>query len=83
MELLVTLATTWAPALTAILGVLVVVIKAVHSTSNALKEFKADQTLKQLTDDLQKALTDNAELKKQNQLILENLTKIKDYSNKK
>lgn len=83
MEFLIALLTTWAPALTAILGVVVVVIKACYNTSAALKEFKADQTLKEVKTELQQALIDNAELKKQNQSILEALTKIKDYGKKK
>lgn len=82
MEFLVTLCATWAPSLTAIVSVIVVVLTAIAKTKAAFTEFKADNTLKDVKDQLERALSDNAEIKRQNNILIEQITKVKGFADK-
>lgn len=79
MEIIITLITTWGPALVAVLGVVSTVLVAIGKTKDAVESLKQDATFKSLAADLQTAITQNETLREQNDLLLDEITKIKDY----
>lgn len=82
MEFLVTLCATWAPSITAIVSVVVVVLTSIAKTRAAFNEFKADNTLNEVKGQLERALSDNAEIKRQNNILIEQITKVKGFADK-
>lgn len=86
MEFIIGLIVTWGPALTAVLGVVTTVIVALGKTKDAIDSLKQDETFKQLKNELSTNIQENetiksqiAEQSKQMDLLLDELTKIKDY----
>jgi uncharacterized protein YoxC len=73
-------ASIWAPALVAILGIVVMVIQAVHKVKLAIEDFKADKTLSDVNDKLTTLTQENEELIYCNKLLLEQLSHIKEYA---
>jgi uncharacterized protein YoxC len=76
-------ASIWAPALVAILGIVVMVIQAVHKVKIAIEDFKADKTLAEVNDKLTILTQENEELIQCNKLLLEKITHIKGYADAK
>lgn len=83
IEIIVQYVSIWAPSLVAMLGVVATVCVAIAKTKTALNALKTDTTLKELKDELQQAISQNAELVKCNKLLLDEITKIKGYANSK
>lgn len=73
----------WAPSLVAILGVVVTIITALGKTKAAFDDLKADKTLKDVNSKLSKLTAENEELIRCNKLLLDKITKIKDYADNK
>jgi gas vesicle protein len=79
IEIIVQYVSIWAPSLVAILGVVATVIGAINKSKAALEEFKKSDTLKDLASELKTSISENQELRYQNSLLLDEITKIKDY----
>ena len=68
------------PAIVAVLGVVGTIIPAILKIREALIEFKKSDELKEIINLLKTQSAENAELKRCNNLLLEELTKIKGYA---
>lgn len=76
-------AAIWAPALTAIIGVVAVFIKAFSKIKEAVKEVKDEQTFKELKAEIE---TQNNLIREQEQtmnLLLDKLTHVENYKKEK
>ena len=83
LKIIVDYIAIWAPSLVAILGMVVTIIGALSKAREAIKEFKNDETLKEMNKKLSKVINENEELVRCNKLLLEQITKIKDYADVK
>lgn len=79
IQLVVSYISIWVPALVATIGTVAAILAALGKTKAAIAEFKKDDTMKQLSADLKKALSDNAELKQQQDIIIDELKKVENY----
>ena len=82
-ELLMTYIPMYAPAIVAILGVVVAIIPAVIKCRDALKQFKESEEMRQIINQLQTQSAENKELVRCNKLLLDQLTKIQGYADAK
>ena len=73
MELIMPIIVAAAPALTAILGI-------IFTVGKALKSFKADTTLIDISNKLTVLSAENRELTRTNKLLLDRITKIENYA---
>lgn len=78
------------PALAAILGVIALIVKAISNIRSAITKFKEEvaaikdsEGFKENNKQLAQLLADNAEIKRLNRLLLDQLTKIRDYADNK
>lgn len=76
----------WMPSIASILGVVIVLINSKEKLKGAITDMKAasvelknDKSIKELIATLKQQSVENETLKRQNRLILEQLTKIKNY----
>lgn len=69
----------WMPSVTAMLGIVTTTLLALSKVKAAIDDLKKTDVLKTLSEDLKKALSDNKELKEQNDILIDELKKIKDY----
>lgn len=83
MEIILSFIVTWAPSVTAILAVVSTVLIAVKKTKDAVDALKDDATMKQLKQELRDSISQNETIKEQNDIIIDELTKIKDYRQSK
>lgn len=83
MEIILSFIVTWAPSVTAILAVVSTVLIAVKKTKDAVDALKDDATMKQLKQELRDSISQNETIKEQNDIIIDELTKIKDYRESK
>lgn len=88
MDVILEYVSIWLPSLAGILGVVAAVLTSLKRTSEAIEEFKADDTLKSLKEDLLKIreaniqlANQNRELIRQNDLLIDEIKKIKNYRN--
>lgn len=79
IKIIVEYASIWAPSLVAVLGIIYTVVVALGKTKDAFDALKKDETLKDLRAELKTSLRQNAELNEKYNLLLDELTKIKDY----
>lgn len=79
LTLIVEYASMWAPALVAVLGIVYTVLVALNKVKEAMKEFKADDTLKGLDSKLKAVLKENQELTRCNKILIDQITKINNY----
>lgn len=86
MDLILEYIAIWLPSLASILGVVAAVLTSLKRTSAAIEQFKADDTLRGLKEDLQKIreaniqfANQNRELIYQNDLLIDEIKKIKNY----
>lgn len=77
IDMIIMQATIWAPAITALVGVIVLVINGINKIKAAAQEMKDDSSAKQLHTDLNQAHYDNQQLFEQNKLLIEQLSRIK------
>lgn len=73
----------WAPSLVSIVGIIVAIIPTVQKIADHLKALKEDKTLVELSNKLEKLASDNKELVRCNKLLIDQLTRIKDYADQK
>ena len=78
-EVLVTYVSIWFPAAVAVLGTVSTALVAIGKVKTSIEELKKTDVLKSLSEDLKKALNDNKELKEQNDILIDELKKIKNY----
>ena len=79
IELICTYAAIWAPSLASIFGIIV----AVGGIRKALGELKSDTHIKHLELELEAVLKENKELSRCQKLLLDRITKIEGYADKK
>lgn len=79
MEYILSLASIWAPSLVAILGIITTILVAIGKTKDAIDKLKDDKSFKDLKEELKKSITTNEEIKQQNDLLLDELSKVKNY----
>lgn len=72
-------ASIWMPSLTAILGIVTTILLALCKIKTAIEDLKKTDVLQTLSEDLKKALNDNEALKEQNDILIDELKKIKNY----
>lgn len=82
-EIIIQYASIWAPSLVAILGVITTILVALGKTKDAFDQLNRDETLKDVRKQLVSLAQENAELVRCNKLLLEQITKIKDYADQK
>ena len=83
MEILMTYVAIWAPSLVAVLGIVASVVLAVNKATAAIRDIKLDKTFIELNNKLTTMAQENRELVKCNKLLLDQITKIKDYADQK
>lgn len=83
MEILMTYVAIWAPSLVAVLGVVASVVLAINKATAAIRDIKLDKTFIELNNKLTTMAKENEELIKCNKLLLDQITKIKDYADQK
>jgi hypothetical protein len=83
VSIIINYASVWMPSVTAILGIVTTTLLAISKTKTAIDDLRKTDILKTLSNDLKKALSDNKELKEQNDILIDELKKIKDYRESK
>lgn len=83
LELIIEYVSIWAPSLVAILGVVATILTAISKTKDFINTIKADIDFKSLKEDLNRLSKENEELVRCNKLLLDQITKIKDYADNK
>lgn len=83
VEIIISYASIWAPALVSILGIITTVVVAINNCSKAISEFKSDEILKDIKSELNNVTHENAELIRCNKLLLDQITKIQGYADAK
>lgn len=83
MEILMTYVAIWAPSLVAVLGVVASIVLAINKATAAIRDIKLDKTFVELNNKLSTMAKENEELVKCNKLLLDQITKIKDYADQK
>lgn len=73
----------WAPSLVAILGTVAAIVLAVNKATAAIRDIKLDKTFIELNNKLTTMAKENEELIRCNKLLLDQITKIKDYADQK
>lgn len=80
MELILTYVSMWAPALVAILGVVASVIFAIAKVKSAINDFRKSDDIANLTVEIQRLAAENKELRRTENLLLDEITKIENYA---
>ena len=80
MELILTYVSMWAPALVAILGIVASVLFAIGKVKSAIAELRKTEDIANLTKELQNLAAENKELRHRENLLLDEITKIKNYA---
>lgn len=80
MELILTYVSMWAPALVAILGVVASVIFAIAKVKSAINDFRKSDDIANLTVEINRLAAENKELRRTENLLLDEITKIENYA---
>ena len=70
----------WLPSLTAIFGIVATILSALGKTKKAIAELKDSTELREATAEMKRLSTENKELIRNQKLLLDQITKIKGYS---
>lgn len=73
----------WAPSLIAVLGTVSTVILAIAKCKEAAEKWKNDETIKDMKTQFIQMASQNEELVRTNKLLLDEITKIKNYADEK
>ena len=73
----------WLPSLTAILGIVATIFSSLGKTKKAIAELKDSTELREATAEMKRLSQDNKELIRNQKLLLDQITKIKGYSDAK
>jgi hypothetical protein len=79
IEIIVSQVSIWLPSLVSVIGVVVAILSALSKAKAGIEEFKQDKTVKNLSADLQKALSENKEIKQELDIVIDELKKIENY----
>lgn len=83
VDIIVTYATIWGPAIAAIGGILITVVKAIGTVKSHIDSMKEDTDFKDLKNEVGVVISENKELVRCNKLLLDQLTKIQGYAEAK
>ena len=83
MQIITEYLAIWAPSLVSILSIIVAIIPSVQKVKDHLKALREDKTLVELSNKLEKLASENAELTRCNKILIDKLTKIKNYADHK
>ena len=83
MEIFIEYLAIWAPSLVSILGVVTTIIIAINKVVTAYNNLNKDETLKEIRNQLNESIRTNKELNEKYDLLLDQLTRIKNYSKNK
>ena len=83
VSIIINHASIWMPSVTAIIGIVTTTLLALSKVKTAIEDLKKTDVLKTLSEDLKKALSDNKELKEQNDILIDELKKIRNYRESK
>lgn len=73
----------WLPALVSILGIVGTVVSSFAKTKKAIAELKDSTELREATAEMKRLASENQELIRNQKLLLDQITKIKGYSDAK
>lgn len=73
----------WLPSLVSILGIVATLCGAFAKTKAAIAELKDSEELKSATSEMKRLASENQELIRNQKLLLDEITKIKGYSDAK
>lgn len=73
----------WLPALVSILGIVGTVVGSIAKTKTAIAELKDSTELRDATAEMKRLASENQELIRNQKLLLDQITKIKGYSDAK
>ena len=76
VSIIVAQASLWGPAVAAIFGIILTVAKAI----GALRQIKEDSSMKDLRNEMHELVQENQEITRCNKLLLDEITRIKDYA---
>lgn len=79
IEIIVSQVSIWLPSLVSVLGVVVAILSALSKAKAGIEEFKQDKTVKNLSNDLGRALEENKEIKQELDIVIDELKKIENY----
>lgn len=79
-ELIVQYACMWVPALVAVLTTVCTVVTAIANTNKAIEQLKETKDFKDIKVALAREHEDNERFLRQNKLLLDELKKVKGYS---
>ena len=86
METILNYIAMWIPSLTAIAGIITVVLTALKKVTDTINQFKADNTVNDLKAEMERIVqqnikieTQNRELVYQNDILIDEMKKIKKY----
>lgn len=83
VEIVLQYATMWGPSIVAIIGVVVSVVTALSKLSSAVENFKQDKTIDNLRAEMEQIKHELHEENRQTALMLDEVSKIKGYSETK
>lgn len=83
LELILTYVSMWAPSLVAILATVYTVAVGIKKFVDLINSVKEDTNFKEVNDKLATLTAENEELIRCNKLLLDRITKIKDYADNK
>lgn len=85
-ELIIAHVSIWLPSLTAALSVVLIVIKGITDVKKFIASLNSDEITEQLrknNEALKRVIAENEELKRAQKILIDKLTKIKDYVDNK
>ena len=83
VDLIVSYASIWVPAIVAVFGVIITVVKCMTEVKNYVDQLKDDKDLRDVKNNTAEIVKENRELMRQNKMLLDNITRIKDYTDNK
>ena len=83
VNIIINCVSIWMPSVAAILGIVTTTLLAISKFKAAIDDLKESDVLKTLSEDLKKSLRDNKELKEQNDILIDEIKKIKNYRENK
>ena len=79
VSLIIEYASIWMPSIAAMLGIVATTLLAISKVKTAIDELKKTDTLETLSKDINAVLDENKNLKEQCDILIDEITKIKNY----
>lgn len=83
MTILIEYVSIWMPSVVSILGIVTTILVALNKTKEAWNKMKEDTDYKDVKAKLTAVANENSEIVRCNKLLLDEITKIKDYADHK